>query len=232
MKHLGFIFLGFIFLGVACKEKEASGQSSKPSTPPVITASTTEVRMDPGGKLVYRPTGRLFTGLLRESGQEGRLLAEVNFRDGVRHGFAREWHGNGELSLEGEWENGVPKGVISEWSEDGLIRRETMYRDGKIAGKKEGPSKKAAQQVKRIVKERETLNQTVWSEEEQAQKYEATFVGLWDQLREKDHSWDVFDLFPFQSVQLGNNPVTRKHDWDIEETTLESGGDVLSWDDW
>jgi len=232
MRPVDFIFLGICFLGVACKEKETSGQSSKLSTPPVITANTTEVQMNAGGKLIYRLTGRLFTGLLRESGQDDRLLAEVNFRNGVRHGFAREWHGNGELSLEGEWENGVPKGIIIEWSEDGLIRRETIYREGKIAGKKEGPSKKAGQQVERIVREREALNQTVWREEELAQKYEATFVGLWDKLREKDHSWNVFDLFPFQSVQLGKNPVTRKHDWDIEETILESGGDELSWDDW
>ena len=232
MKHLGFIFLGFIFLVVACKEKEAPGQSSKPPVPPVITANTTEVQMNAGGKLVYRSGGRLFTGLLREPGKEGRSVAEVNFRDGVRHGFAREWHGNGELSLEGEWKNGVPNGVIREWSEDGLVRRETMYRSGKIIGKKERPSKKADQQVRLIVRERETLNHTVWREEEQAQKYEATFVGLWDKLRGKDHSWDVFDLFPFQSIQLGGNPVIRKHDWGIEETALEFGGDELSWDDW
>ena len=227
-----FICLSLFFLTFGCDKKEAKVQSLPVTTIPVLTANTSEVQMNEKDQVIHRASGQLFTGLLRELGENGRLRAEINFKDGVRHGLAKEWHDNGEMALQGKWDNGVPVGIISEWLEDGFIRRNTTYQAGQIIKRQEEPSKKADQQVGRIVEERNKLNQTVWRNEERAQKYEATFVELWDQLREKDHDWIVFGLFPFQSIRLGNNPVTSKYDWGIEKTDMEFGGDELSWGDW
>ena len=123
-------------------------------------------------------------------------------------------------------------GIISEWFDDGLIRRNTTYQGGQIIKIVEEPSEKANFKINEIIEERNKLNQTVWEDEEQAQQFEATFVKLWDELREKDHDWNVFGLFPFESIRLGHNPTTSKYDWGIEKTTMEFGGDELSWGDW
>ena len=227
-----FICLSLLFFTFGCDKKESKVRSLPVTTIPVLTANTSEVQMNEKGQVIHRASGELFTGVLKELAEDGGLLAEINFKDGVRHGLAREWHDSGEMALQGKWDNGVPIGIISEWLEDGLIRRNTTYQGGQIIKRVEEPSEKADYKVNEIVEERKKLNQTVWQDEEQAQQFEATFVELWDQLREKDHDWNVFGLFPFESIRLGHNPKTSKYDWGIEKTTMEFGGRELTWNDW
>ena len=214
---------------LACGRKEEEKQLV--SAPPVVMATTTEVRMEQG-RVFQKETGLPFNGLLREKHPGGGLSAEVYFKDGLRHGKSVEWYANGNLLLDGQWEYGKANGLIKEWSEDGLVRKDTMYNKGNIVNRKQGPSVRAAEQVKQIIQDRESLNQSVWSKEEQAQKYEMTFVKLWDELREAKHDWKVFDRFPFGKIQLAKNPSSKRFDGDVEQVSFQSGGLNLSWSAW
>ena len=214
---------------LACGRKEE--EKELVSVPSFVMATTTEVRMEKG-RLFQKETGLPFTGLLREKYTKGELSAEVNFKDGLRHGKATEWYANGNRLLEGQWKLGQANGLIKEWSEDGLVRRDTMYNEGAMVNRKEGPSARALEQVKQIIQNRESLNQSVWSKEEQAQKYEMTFVKLWDELREVKHDWKVFDRFPFESIQMAKSPSLKKFSWNIEKIFFQDGGSSLSWSAW
>ena len=189
-RYLFIIILGF---AVACGKPPAP-PGNKKSDLTIVTRSSGEVTFR--DSLVFdKETGKLFTGLLRDVATSGAgLKAEIYFKDGRRHGLSKEWHDNGEMALQGKWDNGVPIGIISEWFDDGLIRRNTTYQGGQIIKIVEEPSEKANFKINEIVEERNKLNQTVWEDEEQAQQFEATFVKLWDELREKDHDWNVFGL--------------------------------------
>ena len=217
-------------LGIAaCGKKEDERQTV--SVLPFVEANTTEVRMEQG-RLFWKETGLPFTGLLREKHPEAGLSAEVYFKDGLRHGKATEWYANGSLLLKGQWQLGKANGLVKEWSEDGLVRRDTMYNKGKIISRKEGPSVLASEQVKQIIQDRESLNKSVWSKEEQAQKYEMTFVKLWDELREAKHDWKVFDRFPFEAIKMAKNPSSKKFNMGIKQILFQPGGVNLSWMAW
>lgn len=52
---------------------------------------------------------------------DGSLRAERCFKDGVPHGWHREWHQNGVLASEVFLKNGVPDGVAKQWNEHGEL---------------------------------------------------------------------------------------------------------------
>jgi hypothetical protein len=61
--------------------------------------------------------------------------------------------------------------------------------------------------------QRNHLDQTVWAKELLAQKHEAPFIKLWDDLRTQTNSYDVLDKFPFGELRLGtwSEPVMIEH---------------------
>ncbi|GAB4193838.1 MAG: hypothetical protein Kow00105_07990 [Phycisphaeraceae bacterium] len=59
------------------------------------------------------------------------------------------------------------------------------------------------ERYRQLTRERQELDQTIWSEERLAQEYEETFVKLWDDLRLNSHKPDDFIAFEFSSITIG-----------------------------
>jgi hypothetical protein len=61
--------------------------------------------------------------------------------------------------------------------------------------------------------QRNQFDQTVWAKELLAQKHEAPFIKLWDDLRTQTNFFDVLDKFPFGELRLGtlSEPVMIEH---------------------
>jgi len=58
----------------------------------------------------------------------GKLEAERSFKEGIPHGYHREWHENGSLASEVRYNNGVPEGVGKQWDRSGnLIFSYSIY---------------------------------------------------------------------------------------------------------
>ena len=54
-----------------------------------------------------------------------------------------------------------------------------------------------------LVEQRRQLDETVWANEQLAQRYEATFVALWDDLLLRPDKYATLAGFPFQTLRLG-----------------------------
>ena len=65
------------------------------------------------------------------------------------------------------------------------------------------PEESAPVRAKRMARERQQLDETVWAAEVTAQEYEQTFVALWDALRDKPDPFAVLGRFPFESLHVG-----------------------------
>jgi hypothetical protein len=58
-------------------------------------------------------------------------------------------------------------------------------------------------------------DRTTWAKEVLAQKYEARFVRLWDELRGAKDPREVLKSFSFQQMIVGRKGKTQRHDWDV-----------------
>lgn len=74
--------------------------------------------------------GAPFSGLARSVDEDGVLLAEETWRDGVRHGPARLYHPCGALAEEGERRHGAWHGTVEVWNPDGSQAEEAEYAYG------------------------------------------------------------------------------------------------------
>lgn len=71
----------------------------------------------------------------------------------------------------------------------------------------------------------EELDKTLWSNEVLAQKYEETFVRLWDNLRTSEDKYDVLKNFKFGDVILGDRQPPTNYEWNIRKTKFSSKPD-------
>lgn len=69
------------------------------------------------------------------------------------------------------------------------------------------------QRVLALETQRNQFDQTVWAKELLAQKHEALFIRLWDDLRAQTNFIDVLAKFPFDELRLGtwSEPVMIEH---------------------
>ncbi|NIP97008.1 MAG: VCBS repeat-containing protein, partial [Akkermansiaceae bacterium] len=79
-----------------------------------------------------------------------------------------------------------------------------------------GPPAATSGSVERLEAERQRLDQTVFAHEVDAQRYEQTFVKLWDELR-TGKPFEVFKGFQFEELVLGT-PIPGKGEanWGVE----------------
>jgi enediyne biosynthesis protein E4 len=82
---------------------------------------------------------------------------------------------------------------------------------------KQGPTSMA-----QIVAQRKQLDQTVFANEVEAQKYEQRFVALWDQLLKGD-AFKVLASFPFDSLVIGKPGQQKNQSWSV------SAIDITPW---
>ena len=51
----------------------------------------------------------------------GKLEAERSYKEGIPHGYHREWHENGILASEVCYHNGAPEGIGKQWDKEGNL---------------------------------------------------------------------------------------------------------------
>ncbi len=71
-----------------------------------------------------------FTGIAFAESDEQRLTDEVEFRNGLQDGVARDWYANGQLRSEGRFRKGARHGPYAEWYETGAPKRQANYELG------------------------------------------------------------------------------------------------------
>ena len=57
--------------------------------------------------------------------------------------------------------------------------------------------------VENIIAERESLDNTVWKDEVQAQKYEESIIALWDSIRISNDKFSQIKNFEFKNIFTG-----------------------------
>lgn len=98
-------------------------------------------------------------GTFREYHENGKLAAEINYKDGKLHGILRKWYDNGQLHDSSYFKNGEPVGysvsyyrngkknyenywseahkldsISRFWYDNGKIGNEGYYQNGKLHG--------------------------------------------------------------------------------------------------
>jgi hypothetical protein len=79
--------------------------------------------------------------------------------------------------------------------------------------------------AREILEQRERLDQTVWADEVEAQKYETVFIRLWDGIRAADDAGKFAELaaFPFKGeVSLGSPGAVAGQEAGVGLTTFQS----------
>jgi antitoxin component YwqK of YwqJK toxin-antitoxin module len=82
-----------------------------------------------GDDYVYRLNNLPFTGIAEERDEQGQLISELEFKDGMQHGITREWI-DGVLRLEHSFRLGAKDGLQREWAADGSLESVEEYELG------------------------------------------------------------------------------------------------------
>jgi len=60
----------------------------------------------------------------------GKIKSERCFKNGIPHGWHREWHENGVLASEMKLKDCVPDGIAKQWDENGKLMVSFEIKDG------------------------------------------------------------------------------------------------------
>lgn len=71
-----------------------------------------------------------FSGTAYTLAKDGRVKAEMDYRDGLRWGATREWYGNDQPMVSSTFYRGVLHGRASEWHANGQIAEDGEYEFG------------------------------------------------------------------------------------------------------
>ena len=101
---------------------------------PVIDSSEAEYRED---DLFYRnDISTPYSGKVLYRSDEGQILSESIFLNGVPHGPQRAYYPNEQKSMESIYDHGVMIGIQTKWWRDGKIKEEVYWSGGKCYGSK------------------------------------------------------------------------------------------------
>lgn len=75
-----------------------------------------------------------YNGLRKSYRKDGTLLAEVEYKDSLRHGVARNYYTNGKVKIEMIYEKGIRHGLSKYYYENGDLYQATPYVNDKIDG--------------------------------------------------------------------------------------------------
>ncbi len=73
-------------------------------------------------------------GLVKTHRSNGKLLSEINYKNGVKHGLARSYYENGRVKNEITYKNGIKEGIAKLYYQEGGVNRETPYVNGARQG--------------------------------------------------------------------------------------------------
>jgi antitoxin component YwqK of YwqJK toxin-antitoxin module len=90
----------------------------------------------PGGTFITLQ-GKPFTGIGFEMTDDGHMIREVTYIEGIENGPERSWHWNGKLESEGESKWNRCHGFFKEWYESGKLKAEGLIELGCLIWRKE-----------------------------------------------------------------------------------------------
>ena len=85
--------------------------------------------LDYDAELTYTYQGHPYTGVAFED-VPGKWYTEIDFKDGMQTGWAREWLPSGALKSEAEYRYNVLHGESREFDDDGHLRSRKQYEYG------------------------------------------------------------------------------------------------------
>ncbi|MDW6002326.1 toxin-antitoxin system YwqK family antitoxin [Vibrio mangrovi] len=74
--------------------------------------------------------GHPFTGVSYEPGTEGKLLSEVEYKNGFATGITKRWYPSGQLKEEFSCKRGLRHGESTTWFDNGCIKIKAEYELG------------------------------------------------------------------------------------------------------
>ncbi|MFC1746151.1 toxin-antitoxin system YwqK family antitoxin [Candidatus Riflebacteria bacterium] len=66
---------------------------------------------------------------------KGRLIREVNYKAGKKHGTEKSWHKNGKLRDEINYKDGKKHGIQKEWNKKGKLIKKIHWKNGTMVKK-------------------------------------------------------------------------------------------------
>jgi len=97
-------------------------------------SSTDEMEMRDG--LAYHQDSRQpYSGVVNGYHANGQLESEYHYKNGKRHGSARNWHPNGQLASDTTYLDGVTQDKLTKWYANGNKAFEATLRNGLAHGK-------------------------------------------------------------------------------------------------
>ncbi|MFN5318630.1 MAG: toxin-antitoxin system YwqK family antitoxin [Bacteroidia bacterium] len=78
--------------------------------------------------------GELFSGTAFENYRNGNIHAEIEYKNGKKHGASKIWHDNGQLEEETTFSEGKKDGLSKEWYDNGQLKEEETYKQGEKDG--------------------------------------------------------------------------------------------------
>lgn len=86
--------------------------------------------------------------------------------------------------------------------------------------------------ARELVMVRHYYDQTVWSDEVEAQRHETFFVSLWDRLIHEPDKYRVLADAHFEQLLVGGTPRVKELDWGIRVTRYEGQGTRIPAHQW
>jgi antitoxin component YwqK of YwqJK toxin-antitoxin module len=80
--------------------------------------------------LSFKYQDKQFTGIGYECDDNGNLISEVCYKDGLKDGVTKEWFVNGKVSLEKSYRYNTLHGSCRRWYESGGLESEEIYEVG------------------------------------------------------------------------------------------------------
>ena len=85
------------------------------------------------GNITYYQS-KPFTGIAFSVDNDGQLLRERSFKNGILNGSHKIWHKNGQLKEEGDFKNGKENGKFKGWYKSGELEYECGFTEGVYDG--------------------------------------------------------------------------------------------------
>ena len=103
--------------------------------PKQVSIKALQKRGEVGNQLYYLPNQVVpFTGKAFAYWPDEKIMTEISYKDGKRHGPKTHWYENGQKLSEINYKNGKHDGPLSSWYENGQWRRRGSNMDGRMVG--------------------------------------------------------------------------------------------------
>ncbi len=135
MRHLPQAFLlALALLAWGCKTVKEP--PPRPASPPEAPKSNSAKIIEFKGLYYQEGTTEPFTGRQVGYWPNGRMMQDISFRDGLKHGRERRWFYNGSAYYEKNYQRGKLHGTNREWDMRGVLKLDETWEHGQLQNKR------------------------------------------------------------------------------------------------